>query len=170
MADSADVWKGVKFADLDPEKFDTKDPRFHSYIIETRLCRFSTAGCTKEMAPHFFEDALRFQFPFQDPYQPVIHNKIYHIDLGKYSQDPIIVTIDRTSLEAENGTVIGHRFHPGWVVRKVVSRDDGIWIETTGRGIGGQKWFNYLTGEAGFRRLDINLHAYINNKLRLKLY
>jgi hypothetical protein len=170
MANTADEWEGVKLAQLDPEKYDPKDPKFHSYNIETRLCRFSTAGCTKEMAPRFFEDALRFQFPFQDPRQPVMNGKIYHIDLGEYSQDPIVVTVDRTSLEVQNGTVHGHRFHPGWVVRTIVVRDDGIWIVTTGRGIGGQKWLNYLTGEAGFRRLDKNLHIYINNKLRLKLY
>jgi hypothetical protein len=173
MSQPITVWDRVNLARVDAEKFDTydpNDPNYHSYDIKTRLCWFTDEGCQKERAPQFFEDALRFQFPFQDPYHPVVNMQNYTIDMGKISQDPIMVKIDRTALTASNITRPGHRFYPGIVDRQIVIRDDGIWIVTRGRDVGGQKYLNYLTGEAGFRRLDMNLHAYINNKRKLKKY
>lgn len=170
MAQPTSVWTGVNIARVDPEKYDPKDPNYHSYDIKTRLCRLSEKGCSKERIPAFFEDALRFQFPFQDPYHPVINNQQYVIDMGEISQDPIRVTIDRESLIAKNITLVGHRFHPGEVARTVETIEDSIWIVTKGTGVGGQKWMNYLSGEAGFLRLDRNLHAYVNNKIRMNMY
>jgi hypothetical protein len=170
MAQPASVWQGVNLARVDPDKYDTTDPNYHSYGWKTRLCRLSENGCTKERTPTFFEDALRFQFPFQDPYHPVVHNGHYFIDMGKISQDPITVEISKPTLTAKNITLHGHRFYPGQVVRSIEITDDSIWIVTRGSGVGGQKWLNYLTGEAGFRRLDKNLRAYIQNKLMMNQY
>lgn len=165
MADPADIQQRINSVPVDcakhPDKYETTDPNYHVYTIETRLCRFSPGGCTKEMALRFFEEALRFQYPFQDKENPVQDCGQYFID-AKYGKDPIYVAIDRTSLEAKNITQPGHRFHPGVVLRKVVVRDNGIWIVTKGEGMGGSQFLNYWAGEAGFRDLDKKLYAHLH--------
>ncbi len=77
MADPTDIQQRINSVPVDCanhlDKYETTDPNYHVYLIETRLCRFGATGCTKEMAPRFFEEALRFQFPFQDWTKPAQH-------------------------------------------------------------------------------------------------
>jgi hypothetical protein len=55
-----------------------------------------------------------------------------------------------------NNTTPGHQLYPGQVTHRVVERDGGLWIETTGTGRSSsafKSWLNQRAGEPVWERL-----------------
>jgi hypothetical protein len=75
------------------------------------------------------------------------------------------------SMTLVNRTLPGHVFHDGYVIRQVFTRNNSVWIHSTGVGVNDRyylypvlSWFNKVSGEFIFLKVDLDMRSNYYNK------
>jgi hypothetical protein len=143
--------------------FSPNDPRYHCYHVEDfRICAWSEAGCSISNVVKAFliypAPRVDFSFPVNRPHgfeelqgvATIIDAVGFSLPLWLndyvYGNNFISYDVSSDGTEVLNTTYPDHVFYPGWIDRKVLPKSDGIYIATTGSGIGEFKDANVELG------------------------
>ncbi len=137
----------VEVRPLIVDKYDSKAPNYHRYPNETFVTRTNKLS-RDEVYDKFISEA-RFLAPVYDDNQPVFNGcqlllRISMPGLNIPGFHPIQVLINKLEYKVTNYTLPDHILHPGKVERKIIERNDSIFISTLGVGtLSVDKFFDY---------------------------
>jgi len=118
-------------------KFDVSDPKYHIHQFEDLICMADSVCSLGSVALasrlHPAPGTFSNKSPIADG-QYGIAQLGYPVELDNFG--PIVHSVSADGLIIRNSTVSGHLLHPGYVERQVFQRAGGIYIRTTGEGMG----------------------------------
>jgi RHS repeat-associated protein len=130
-------------------KYNSSNPNYHFYQFSNQICSSSFMGCYPDAVYNYL---LYFAAPGQLN-RAFTGNKVNIVGGG----GSVTQVVDRNNLTVFNFTLPGHVFHPGYIQRSVISTPAGIYIQTSGAGIGSLPSFNKFIGVYAFTLLDITI-------------
>jgi len=119
---------------------DENNENYHCYRIETEICNNNKPNCRKEIiyknllsntyfiAPTHMKKKVKECMTVQLDDFPLL--------ISLFATNPVQVILDKDNFSLFNCTLDKHLFHPGIVRRKIFEKNNSIYIETLGVGIG----------------------------------
>lgn len=114
-------------------------PNYHRYEFKDALCDLGAPGCSVEAA---YSALLRHAVPGGPaPGVPIQHEEVSPVSFKRIPGGRVQTFTDAGGRSIINRTLLGHRFHDGYVQRQIVVENGKIYVRTFGEG-------NNVTAEA----------------------
>lgn len=144
-------------------QFAPNHPNRHLYYQLTRICApgegSGSIPCTAQSIFNLMTSKLRFVAPALPSNQntAVTDCATYNLEPA-FSPNPITTRVDSSSLAVANYTMVNHIFHPGVVIRVVLTfSDSNVYVVTLGTGVGAFRAENMSLGPILFGLIDQDL-------------
>jgi RHS repeat-associated protein len=117
---------------------------YHEYELSTKICGASDAACTMQnVQPIFARNSYPGGLGLDAVQEGDVRFAQHGILLGGFVQQ----SVSGEGLSVTNTTTVAHVLNPGYIVRSLVSRPDGIYVDTIGVGWGNFRQANIWAGK-----------------------
>jgi len=140
--------------------YDKRSKRYHFYEVKNEVCSVNTEGCNIDFVFDVMVSNKQFIAPGHQSQEKVQHCQQTDLDLpGPWGKDTIRTTINEQNHSVTNYTRKNHILNPGKITRKVVKKNEKIYVVTSGEGKGMFPRQNENQSESVWGNVDENLQS-----------